>query len=224
MSIYKVPSVIGFCNSNETEFHKERAQRPASAPKTYVNRGPVRFRPCLKSDISDQEVLGIKQRHWDHHRKNLINLDLPASVNDAGRDKGTLITNIQAWEGDRGNKLRAIRFLENLQEDNSVNDYGAIIFKESKHRCARELFNLSMVAVSLLPIANFVSGIRKIGAGIKDDGSSYGVVEEDRGLKFKATLIAVGIAEICFLGLIVHGFATFYFAITPPPSTRKWVI
>lgn len=172
------------------------------------NRGPVR---CEHS-ISDEAVQQYRQEEWIRLRNGLpvlLGKGWPNSREEI--DIEALRQNL-CPNDEEGPAKNCFIF---LTDDGSYAREIMSMSKQGAWKVACHMFDRYAVLKALLPVANIVSGIVKIVLGISKDGSALGVIPEDRW-KFKATLIAVGIAEICFLGLIVHGVASLYFAMTSP--------
>lgn len=175
-----------------------------------ANRGPVRYKNCTEADISDDALKSIRQESLDHLKATVESARLlPNSVADLTEEAlSTCFDQSQLSTGTR--QFYFNFFLGDLSLARGAHCWTV----NERYKKARSLFDSDLVIRSLFPILNLISGIGKIIAGITSDGREYSVIEEDCGWKFRATVIAVGIAEICFLGLIVHGIATLYFAMT----------
>lgn len=189
------------------------------------NRGPVRYRNRIPTDISDEEVQRQRQATWDTLRKRVgdnLNarmylyskkiIQLPESVCDVNE---ALLINIcggiQLFKDD-GTPMHLEFLCKFFTDDGTTARQTTCPKADERDNKVRALFDTSYTLRSLIPIMNIITGIVKIVFGIVSDGSFFNVLEKDRGWKFKATLIAVGIAEVCFLGFLVHGIASLYFA------------
>lgn len=182
-----------------------------------ANRGPIRYQSKTLGEFSPDEIRHYKQTEWEKVPKRgpmgfavstvlgLKGVPLPESVEGVtedlkekmrANDAVTHRQNFVVFTDDEAAKAKLRAYYTRRWE-------GASSF----HCTAATL------SMSLIPILNIAFGMVKILVGISEDGSALGVLPEDRW-KFKATLIAVGIAEVCFLGFIVHGVASLYFAMT----------
>lgn len=181
-----------------------------------ANRGPVRYEDHLWITQQTNKYTQVDSKNilWECARFYLE--DLPEQldqVNEEGlrRIKGDYV--LLDDDGTYMPKESFITFLKGNPNEQEDLEQGIFVPKlQTKIQTMFGTFNV--ILSSLLPIQNLISGIAKIAIAIINDGSFFGVLEEDRGWKFRVTLIAVGLAEIFFLGLLVHGIASLYFAAT----------